>query len=137
MPPPSPALAPPAEEGSSSALVLLGVLQREGRLVDFVEQDIDAFSDAEVGAAARVVHAGCRKALRGACAVEPVRAEAEEAVVEVAALDGVKLTGSVGGKPPYRGVLRHRGWRVTKLDLPEPVDGHDAHVVAAAEIEVS
>jgi hypothetical protein len=71
--------------------------------------------------------------------VAPVREEEEEARIEVA--DGVddgrvKLTGDVSGEPPYRGVLRHRGWRVDELSLPKPVSGHDVHVVAPAEVEL-
>lgn len=128
--------APPARE--EAALVLLSLLQREGRLVDFVEQDIDGFADDEIGAAARVLHAGCRKALRHHATIEPVRPEEEESRVVIAEgveSGAVKLVGAVGGKPPYRGTLRHRGWRVT-LSLPEPTTGHDATVVAPAEVEL-
>jgi hypothetical protein len=48
----------------------------------------------------------------------------------------VKLTGKVTGKPPYRGVLRHRGWRVRELSLPEALEGHDFGVIAPAEVEL-
>jgi hypothetical protein len=123
----------------TAALVLLGLLQREGRLVDFLEQDITSFDDAEVGAAARVVHEGCRRALGAHAAVEPVHDSDEESHVTVPEgydAASIKLTGDVGGKAPYRGVLRHRGWRVAKLSLPVPVDGHDSSVVAPAEVEV-
>jgi hypothetical protein len=128
-----------AASNATSALMLLALLQREGRLVDFLEQDIADFDDAAIGAAARVVHDGCRKALRGHAHVAPVRDEDEEARVEVS--DGiesgaVKLTGNVGGKPPYRGVLRHRGWRVSGLSLPTPTPGHDPQWVAPAEVEL-
>lgn len=131
-----PVAAEPARE--EAALVLLSLLQREGRLVDFVEQDIDGFADDEIGAAARVLHAGCRKALRHHATIEPVRPEEEESRVVIAEgveSGAVKLVGAVGGKPPYRGTLRHRGWRVT-LSLPEPTTGHDATVVAPAEVEL-
>jgi len=122
-----------------SALVLLGLLQREGRLIDFVEQDINEFDDAEIGAAARVVQQGCRKALRAHLELEPVRGEDEDSAVEVSSgidTGAIKLTGNVRGKPPYRGALRHKGWRVTRLTLPTPVEGHDVRVVAAAEVEL-
>jgi hypothetical protein len=115
------------------------LLQREGRLVDFLQQDIASFPDADVGAAARVVHDGCRRALKAHATIEPVRAEDEGARVVLAAgfaPDEVKLTGSVGGEPPYKGVLRHRGWRATRLELPQIVGEHDAHVLAPAEVEV-
>ncbi|MGA7123466.1 MAG: DUF2760 domain-containing protein [Polyangiaceae bacterium] len=124
---------------TSSALQLLSLLQREGRLVDFLQQDITAFPDAEIGVAARVVHEGCRRALRAHAEIEPVLSQAEGARVELAAgfdADEVKLVGEVRGQPPYAGVLRHRGWRATKLELPLVVGGHDAHVLAPAEVEL-
>ncbi len=124
---------------TSSALQLLSLLQREGRLVDFLQQDITTFSDVDIGAAARVVHEGCRKALRAHAEIEPVLRQDEGARVELAAgfdADEVKLVGDVRGQPPYAGVLRHRGWRATKLELPLIVGGHDAHVLAPAEVEL-
>jgi hypothetical protein len=133
----------PAREPAPSndaALVLLALLQREGRLLDFLEQDITSFEDAEVGAAVRVVHEGCKKALHAAATIEPVRDEEEESNVVVPKgydAGAVKLTGKVAGKPPYNGVLRHRGWRVRKLALPHAVEGHDATIVAPAEVELS
>src|SRR5262249_18008373 len=136
-PPPAPkAAAPtpaskeaaPPPSSAEPALSLLALLQREGRLVDFLEQDITAFSDAEIGAAARVVHDGCRKALRGHARIAPVRAEEEGATITLLAGYSpaeVKLSGDVQGSPPYKGVLRHRGWRAADLVLPTPVKGHD------------
>jgi Domain of unknown function (DUF2760) len=128
--------APPAV---TPALQLLALLQREGRLVDFLEQDIASFSDAEIGAAARVVHEGCRKALRGHATLAPVRAEEEGARVTLQAGFNpaeVKLIGNVAGSAPYKGVLRHRGWRAGELSLPTPVAGHDATLIAPAEVEL-
>jgi Domain of unknown function (DUF2760) len=139
-PPPTP--APAAErgaDGATAALQLLSLLQREGRLVDFLQQDIAAFPDAEVGVAARVVHEGCRKALREHASIEPVRGEDEGARVKLDAgfdADAVKLVGDVKGEPPWSGTLRHRGWRATRLELPRLVGEHDAHVLAPAEVEL-
>jgi hypothetical protein len=121
------------------ALQLLALLQREGRLIDFLEQDVTAFSDADVGAAARVVHEGCRKILHRVTSVEPVRAEHEGDNVVLGkdfAPSEVVLVGNVQGAPPYRGTLRHRGWRAAGLSLPEVVGGHDPHVLAPAEVEL-
>lgn len=136
---PPPADEPAAALDVSPALVLLSLLQREGRLVDFLEQDVSGFDDAEIGAAVRVVHEGCRKALHSHAEVLPVRQEDEESRVEVS--DGlesgaVKLTGNLSGEPPYRGVLRHRGWRIRALSLPTPVAGHDPNIIAPAEVEL-
>lgn len=121
------------------ALQLLSLLQREGRFVDFLQQDIASFPDADVGAAARVVHEGCRRALRAHATVEPVRAEAEGARVTLMAgfdADAVKLIGDVRGEPPYAGVLRHRGWRAARIELPQAVGVHDRRILAPAEVEL-
>lgn len=135
----APLLPPVRASDTTAALQLLSLLQREGRLVDFLEQDIASFPDADVGVAARVVHEGCRKAMRAHAEIEPVRLEAEGASVSLEAgfdADTVKLVGDVKGEPPYAGVLRHRGWRAKKLTLPSLVGGHDAHVLAPAEVEL-
>jgi Domain of unknown function (DUF2760) len=124
---------------SDAALALLALLQREGRLVDFLKQDVASFSDADVGAAARVVHEGCRKALGTHAEIEPIRSEEEGASVTLEAgfdAEGVKLVGNVSGSAPYRGVLRHRGWRATRFELPALIAGHDARVLAPAEVEL-
>lgn len=139
---PAPPQAPPAEQpadATTPALQLLSLLQREGRLVDFLQQDIASFPDADVGVAARVVHEGCRRALREHASIEPVRDESEGSRVKLAAgfdADSVKLVGDVKGEPPWSGTLRHRGWRATRLQLPRLVGDHDAHVLAPAEVEL-
>jgi hypothetical protein len=121
------------------ALQLLALLQREGRLVDFLEEDIASAADDQIGAAARVVHQGCRKALREHVKLAAVRDEEEGAKVtlpEGFSAAEVKLTGNVSGKGPHEGTLRHKGWKVTEIKLPTPVDGHDARVIAQAEVEL-
>ena len=122
---------------AGQALHLLAVLQREGRLLDFCEEDLAGFSDAQIGAAARTVHDGCRKALRDAVTLEPVRPEKEGSAVEIpAGFDpaAVRLTGNVVGQPPFRGALRHHGWRVAKVMLPPPPA--DPLLLAPAEVEL-
>ncbi len=142
LPAPEPVKATPAEPVKpdvTAALQLLALFQREGRLIDFLEQDVASFSDADVGAAARVVHEGCRKTLRQHAKISAVRAEDEGAGVTIAEGEGaheVKLIGNVSGKPPYKGVLRHRGWRVRDLVVPTPTKAHDATVIAPAEVEL-
>jgi hypothetical protein len=129
----------PPPPPTDAALQLLSLLQREGRFVDFLEEDVASFADADIGAAARVVHAGCRKALREHVKLEPVRAEEEGARVTLPEpLDAasVKLTGNVQGKGPYTGTLRHKGWRAAEITLPTAVAGHDPRVVAQAEVEL-
>lgn len=122
-----------------SALQLLALLQRDGRLIDFLQQDVAAYSDAEIGAAARVVHGGCRESLIKHFSMEPVRPEAEgQRITLEAGFDprSVRLAGRVLGEPPFRGELIHRGWRVTQVRLPQVAGGHDLSVVAPAEVEL-
>jgi hypothetical protein len=123
---------------SNGALQLLSLLQREGRFVDFVEQEITTFGDADIGAAARLVHEGCRRALHAHGRIVSVRREAEGAPLTLErAVPDVKLVGNVAGSAPYRGVLRHRGWRVEELTLPRSIGAHDPKLVAPAELELS
>ncbi|OGB02888.1 MAG: hypothetical protein A3G29_03200 [Burkholderiales bacterium RIFCSPLOWO2_12_FULL_64_99] len=127
------------EADTAAALQLLSLLQREARLVDFVQEDIAAYSDAEIGAAARVVHEGCRKVLREHVSLAPVRAESEGSRLTLAAgfdAAAVRLTGNVVGQAPFTGTLAHRGWRATEVRLPQLAEGHDARIVAQAEVEL-
>jgi Domain of unknown function (DUF2760) len=136
---PEPKAEPPRPPSTDAALQLLALFQREGRFIDFLEEDVASFADADIGAAARVVHAGCRKALREHVKLEAVRTEEEGVKVtlpETLDVAAVKLTGNVGGKGPYTGTLRHRGWRATEITLPTAVAGHDARILAQAEVEL-
>jgi hypothetical protein len=121
-------------------LRVLAVLQRDGRLVDFLQEDIDAYSDAQIGAAVRDIHRGCRKALRDYFTVEPVLNVPEEATVDVPPdFDpaAIRLTGNVTGSPPFKGVLKHHGWRVKSVQLPAlPGSRNDSGVLAPAEVEI-
>lgn len=131
-----PAVAEPASS-ANGALQLLSLLQREGRFLDFVEQDVTAFTDADIGAAARLVHEGCRRAVHAHARVVSVRSETEgtQLTLEQASAD-VKLVGNLAGSAPFRGVLRHRGWRVEDLTLPTLIGTRDPKLVAAAELEL-
>ena len=135
--PQSPAIKPARD--LRPALQLLSALQREGRLVDFVQQDITTFGDADVGSAARVVHEGCGRALHGILQLAPVMSEAEGQVVSVPAgydAHTVRLVGNVSGQPPYRGKLQHKGWRAQQVTLPEVIGESDCSVIAPAEVEL-
>ena len=138
---PAAAPAPAAVQAASetAALQLLGLLQREARFVDFVEEDIANYSDAEIGAAGRVVHEGCRKVLREHFQIAPVRSETEGSRLTLPAgfdAAAVRLTGNVVGQAPFTGTLGHRGWRVTGSRLPQLALGHSAAVLAQAEVEL-
>lgn len=143
-PAPSPApAAPPApqlrEAPHEAALQLLGLLQRDARFIDFIEEDVKAYSDADIGAAARVVHEGCRKVLREHFSIQPLRSETEGSrltLPEGFDAAAVRVTGNVVGKAPFTGTLSHRGWRVADTRLPKLAAGHDAAIVAQAEVEL-
>ena len=139
--PPLPQALPPRTAAGfvEGALALLALLQRDGRFVDFLEQDVAAFSDADVGTAARVVHEGCRRSLRQHVTIVASCKEEEGASLEVAPgfdPNRMKLTGAVSGKGPWQGTVKHRGWIAEKVSLPEPMEGHDARALAPAEVEV-
>ena len=122
------------------ALALLALLQREGRLIDFAGEALDGFSDADIGAAARDVHRGCKKVLDQCFTFEAVMPGQEDARVSVPrGFDPaeVRLIGEAKGEPPFGGTLRHHGWRATRTQLPALTDGLDRAVVAPAEVEVS
>ena len=137
---PAPAAPAPLKQASpDAALQLLGLLQREARLIDFTQEDLSGYSDADIGGAARVVHEGCLKVLREHFTLAPVRTEAEGSRITLnAGFDAraIRLTGNVAGQPPFQGTLSHRGWRVTEVRLPRLAPSHDAKILAAAEVEL-
>jgi hypothetical protein len=138
-PVPTPAPAPLRAATPDAALQLLNLLQREARLIDFANENIAAYADADIGAAARVVHEGCARVLREHFTIEPVRAEAEGSRVTLEEgfdAAAVRLTGNVVGKPPFRGALSHRGWRASSVRLPQLAEHHDATILAPAEVEL-
>ena len=130
----------PQEPDDSAAVQMLAILQRKGRLVDFLQEDLSAFEDAQIGAAVRTIHEGCRDALNETMTIEPVFSEAENSPVTVPAdfdAHAIRLVGTVSSDPPFQGTLRHRGWRVSVINLPERVsDGGEEMIIAAAEVEV-
>jgi hypothetical protein len=128
-----------AQHHKDGALALLALLQREGRLVDFLREPLDGFTDADIGAAARDVHRGCKKVLDQHLTFEPVMPGAEEAKVSVPkGFDPaeIRLIGEAKGEPPFRGTLRHHGWRVVDAKLPTLSEGVDRTVIAPAEVEL-
>jgi hypothetical protein len=136
-PEPPKAIAP--EKTHASGLYVLSVLQEEGRLIDFLQQDVATFSDEEVGGAARVVHGGCRKALDRLVSIASVLKDAEGSTVTVPAgfdANRIRLTGNVTGQPPYKGSLKHHGWVAKDLKFPTLSDSLDYRVVAPAEVEL-
>lgn len=138
---PLPVAAPQKPEAPhASGLFFLSMLQREGRFVDFVQEDIAQYTDEQVGAAARLVHEGCRKIVRQYLALEPVLPQEEGAAVDVPKgfdAERIRLTGNVQGDAPFKGSLKHHGWVAKEVKLPNPPGTLDLKILAPAEVELS
>jgi hypothetical protein len=135
-PPPEPSKPP---KPNPEPVRFLGLLQREGRLIDFLAENIAAYDDAQVGAAVREIHRKCQAALNEHLEMEPVLAQDEGAPVEVpTGFDParIRLTGNVTGQPPFQGTLLHRGWRVKAIKLAPPPEGQDEFVLQPAEVQL-
>ena len=127
------------ESTPDAALQLLGLLQKEARFIDFIKEDIAAYSDADIGVAARVVHEGCNKAINEHFTLAPIRSEQEGGKITLQQgfdASSVRLTGNIVGSAPFTGTLIHKGWQVTAIRLPKLTQGHDANILAAAEVEL-
>jgi len=125
----------------SDAVSLLALLQREARFLDFLMEPLDEFTDSDVGAVSRDVHAGCRDAIVRIFNPKPVRQEPEGQPVTVdhgADLGLISLSGNVPNKGPYQGTLLHGGWSASTIKLPEWSGKEEAAlVIAAAKMEIT
>ena len=129
----------PSEPPEHTALRLLAFLQEEGRLVDFLTEDVSPYSDEQIGAATRGIHANCAKALREVVTLERVMPGTEDENVTLEPgfdAAAIRLTGNVSGQPPFHGTLRHGGWRASHVAVPARA-GADPFVVAPAEVEIA
>ena len=127
------------EDASERAVQMLALLQRDGRLIDFLMEDLAAYDNAQIGAAVRDVHAGCRRALERYVTLQSILADREgESITLASPLDpaAVHLVGNVSNRPPFSGTLLHRGWRVEKIALPPLGELGARTIVAPAEIEM-
>jgi hypothetical protein len=139
----APLLAPPdaaaKPKRSAEPVRLLALLQREGRLLDFLLEDVSGADDAQLGAGVREIHRKSQDVIKEHLVLEPVMPQHEDETVEVPTgfdRSAIRLTGNVHGDPPFRGALRHHGWRVKDYKLPAPPEGQDDFVVAPAEVEI-
>ena len=114
---------------SDGALQILQTLQRDSRLIDFLMEDITGYSDDQVGAAVRTVHADSKASLARHVTLAPVIDGVEGTNQKLDANKApdpnrIKLIGNVpaSGKAAG-GLLRHRGWQ-------------DVTILAPAEIEI-
>ena len=131
---------PMRDRYTEGAVQLLSLLQKEGRFIDFLQEEIDGYDDAQIGAAVRNIHRDCRRVLAEYIALQPVLSGDEDSPITVeAGFDAaqIRLIGNVTGRPPFNGVLRHHGWQATAVNLPQ-VQTESAHrVVAPAEVELA
>lgn len=137
---PSPEGGPAFHHSKEPAIQLLALFQKEGRLIDFLQEDIANFSDAQIGAAARDIHGGCRKVLNEHVTLVRIFPESEGSAVEVSEgydPSAIDVQGNVPGNPPFKGTLRHGGWYVEEMKLPTVPAGANAKVAAAAQVEVA
>ena len=139
----TPSVSIPRDEGQEEsfdrAVQILAILQRDGRLIDFLTEDIVPYSDAQIGAAVRTLHQNCRETIERYIKLEPIITTDEGKSVTVPHdIDPstIKLVGNVSGSPPWHGLLRHRGWRVTTVNLPPLPEGTGRTVITQAEVEV-
>ncbi len=130
--------ATPTVRTADGALQLLGILQRDSRLIDFLQEDIASYEDDQIGAAVRELHDQCRDAIARYVTLAPVIDGVEGTYAKAPAQDAnlVKFVGNVPANTPPGGTLRHKGWRATKVDLPNLPAKQDPTIIAAAEIEI-
>lgn len=120
-------------------LHFLSVLQREGRILDFFSEDLTLYDDEQIGAAVRSIHEDCKKTVDKYLSLSPVLNSEEGEIVDIPPgfdPDAIKLTGNVSGEPPFKGVLRHRGWKAGKKEIPRLSDVLDSSIIAPAEVEI-
>lgn len=118
----------------------LSILQREGRLLDFFDEDLTVYEDSQIGAAVRSIQEDCKKAVKKYIDPKPVvqGGEGDEITIEEGFdIDAINLVGNVSGHPPFKGVIRHPGWRAGKKDVPKLSDIQDSGIMTPAEIEIN
>ncbi|SPD74077.1 conserved hypothetical protein [uncultured Desulfobacterium sp.] len=128
-----------AMEEQARSLHLLSLLQREGRLVDFLQEDLRPYDDSQIGAAVRSIQESCQKALNEFITLNAVMEQEEGEEVTIPPgfdVNAVRLTGNVTGSPPFKGILQHRGWRVSKFSMPSLSAKQDPNIIAPAEVEI-
>jgi hypothetical protein len=131
---------PGRQPSLQNAVQMLAILQREGRLVDFLREDLHLYTDDQIGAAVRSIHQGCQAALFEHLDLKPIFEETEGTEVTVPPdfdPGAIRLTGNVSGEPPFKGTLRHHGWRVVRIELPQiTVSPEKGYILAPAEVEI-
>jgi hypothetical protein len=123
----------------AGACRMMALLQSRGRFIDFLQEDIAGYPDAQIGAAVRNIHEDCRNALDEYVTLAPLLMEKEGETVEISKgydPSEIRLTGHVTGKAPFRGTLQHPGWKVTEIRIPDLSQGQKSTIIAPAEVEI-
>ena len=133
--------APPTENAAEAEIVaFFALLQEKGRLVDFLMEDLASYEDAEIGAAARVVHEGCKQVLEEHFKIHAISDAQEGSQVTVPAgfaADEYRFVGKLSGNPPFTGKLVHKGWKTDTVKLPRIVEARRLPAIAPAEVELA
>ncbi|HEY5813857.1 MAG TPA: DUF2760 domain-containing protein, partial [Terrimicrobiaceae bacterium] len=144
-PPPAPVVAqpplPPSNQAEAEVVAFIGLLQEKGRLVDFLMDDVTLYNDSQVGAAARVVHYGCREVLQEHFKVSPILSAEEGSQVTVPSeydVDEYRLTGKISGNAPFKGTVLHKGWKTESVKLPRIMKTSEERLpsIAPALVEI-
>ncbi len=117
----------------------LSVLQREGRLLDFFDEDLSNYEDGQIGAAVRSIQEDCKKTIKKYIDLKPVISGDEGDSITIDEgfdIDAIKLVGNVSGKPPFQGIIKHPGWKAGKKDVPKLSDIQDPGIMTPAEVEI-
>jgi hypothetical protein len=133
-------LPPPPPKPTAEPVWLLGILQRESRLLDFLMENVQPYSDEQIGASVRDIHVKAQATLKKHVTLEAVLPHAEGAQVSVQAgfdPSAIRLVGNVTGQPPFKGTLQHAGWRAKSIAVPKPPEGQDEFVLMPAEVELA
>ncbi len=132
---------PAANQAEAEVVAFVGLLQEKGRLVDFLMEDVAPYDDKQVGAAARVVHQGCREVLHEHFKVTPISEAEEGSRITIPAgyeADEYRLMGRIGGEPPFTGTLLHKGWKTDSVKLPRILKASEKRLpsIAPAQVEL-
>jgi len=143
VPPSAPVAIPPRSQAPNQAeaevVAFFALLQEKGRLVDFLMEDITSYDDTHVGAAARVIHQGCRQVLQEHFNITAISESEEGSQVTVPAgyaKEQYRIVGKLSGEPPFTGTLIHKGWKTEFVKLPRIVATQRLPAIAPAEVEL-
>ena len=134
-----PAPSQAVNQAEAEVVAFFALLQEKGRLVDFLMEDITSYDDTHVGAAARVIHQGCREVLQEHFNISAISDSEEGSQVTLPAgyaKEQYRIVGNLNGEPPFTGTLIHKGWKTEFVKLPRIVETQRLPTIAPAEVEL-